>query len=148
MPERGRNRLVAAINGYLPAAIKRQWVEEFHEDASVAFKALLTGSAHVCDECHCERPNVHAVRLYAELAGMVGQANQFIFSLGFKSEGELLALAEQGRRLEAMKLDASSSLEAAVESAVSLLLLAFREDPTRRASVLARLQSEAVVTSE
>ena len=160
------NKVAHALR-HAPAEIKRRWVEEFSEDASVAMGRLLRGASHVCPECGydgrridknghhyacgCEEPNVQAVRLYCELAGAVGAQNTFILqlnqTLGIRDEAELRSLVESGRRLQTLTADATSSLESFRDEALGVLLDCLSVRPEWRGDVLARLGVKALPES-
>lgn len=155
------NKLAHTLAEYAPRQVKQEWVAKFHDQASDAFGKLLTGSAHACPECGCNRPNVQAVRLYCELAGAVGAQNQFFLSLGFPSEADLMQRLESGARFEELRAEASPQalLEASLEvvqmvlgkhpdvtglmRVVGVVVGLLGEHPEWREMVLARLTSFA-----
>lgn len=139
---------------HLPEKVQHRWVEEFKEDAATAFKALLTGSAHVCEKCGCSRPNFNAVRLFCELEGSVGPASVMVLQLvqqqlGAQSIDEAAKLVGMGR--ESMRLmEAGISDEEAIEESIQLLVRLLPRHPKKRDEALKRLGavSSAEVVSE
>lgn len=142
------NRIVTNAMSRLPKGVKQRWVRKYRGDAETAFRMLLTGEANACAHCGGLRPNVQAVRLYAEMADAVGPAISvnatFIDRLGVRDEGELRGLVESGRRLQSLE-DSGISLEAQRDDAVEVLRLILRDRPEWLPGIVARLSSGASV---
>lgn len=140
------NKLANAMRS-LPRFVKERWPLKFRKDAELAFYSLLRGSSHVCPACGydagpqgkdgrvyacgCDRPNVQALRLYAELVGAVGPQNQLIVTLsqrfGVKSEQELEHIVKRGKSLA--ELD-DAPTETHWQEAMTLLSLCLKEQPS------------------
>jgi hypothetical protein len=145
LKRRASNKIATALDT-LPVSIKREWTHELQGDAKGAFQRLLVGASHVCPACGfdagprtnkgvvyacgCERPNVNALRLYCELTGDVGPANQFIVSLnaqlGVRNEQELAMFVRRGKSLA--ELD-DASVEVHWQEAMTLIELCLKEKP-------------------
>ena len=146
---RQENQIAYAIKPALmglPDDVLQRWLVEFEGDVKTAWRRLITGEAHVCDKCHCERPVHQAIALYFQLAGKIGPTSTLIFNLigqmGARDEGELRSLVDQGRQMRQLAEEGVDDATA-IEDSVEILAALLRRHPQERQRVMAKLGSYA-----